>query len=989
MKTLLALLGGMSASIAPAGVILKEEINSLSTRDAAVELEMPDMTKGAYLELWEEEFQGLNSTVVDTTEVYSNPNYGFQLARDVKEQVNEDGEQAIRNLSTVQSYNLANKNGSDTVYQIQSKGNNIVKMHTLDNGQMVFDDVEDTAYFTYDAKTQTDNDKDYERTSIIQYINGNNEFVNRYVAGWSEEFSGNAQGSVKVFDGSEAKFLDLDFVIPTTMTGQNGTLNFNRFLNVFSNTKTNGSTMLYIAAHFSGSAENQIGIFSYDLTNKINKNTGEFSSDISGEIAVDNLVKTMEVSSYATQDFIFFTDPKGYTSFLYSGDVGTGTKMFTENTNNDENIKPFEKEIEFENSQNEGSRINSMITTQHRLRNPNNQDFVVFAANNSNTAAREGKLWYLDYDKNNPFKVESKELFNFNLFKGEDKDGIQDEKGKVTNLISYYDNIANEYKISLTTDKAIYSYIYKTPSDFASSTNSRAIKELIINTGMVQMKMPPANEAMFKITAGSLNYVNGEIVFLLGSGASEMASKTWYGSLYEKYDITDLSLSNQIVNFTPSDSANNVEENVEELKEQIINEFKSISGTVGMMFKQASSFEEAQQAPGQEDLWDYKVDIDDTLANTFFPTNQFGNIEETGKVSVLTNNTENGQWAAKFKGKNDRSVSVSYTNAYDLVNLVDHMNDLYETETIIADDFNHIVGQIYNNIGDHLNQVIHIKNQEYPIFSKNEIENSYWQISNWEGAGPERTEFDANNWGFFNGDDTVDENGYYTRTLDNINIKIGQKPELGYFKISDSENTYVDSNENKYITLKPITVKYKSVITGRANINDNEANLKLDMKQYANEAQKLQFDGRGFDVNSSREALQYMLNKNRKLGQGIGYAISVSQYDQSNLTKGSTTMKVYIYDKGFANPTDPKWYLDTNAEVVEILILGLTERDSLPAWIMPTLVLGGMSLLIMTILTAWFIGRKRFYKKAIGKEAAKVAIARMKEEKIKSKVGDK
>ncbi|QEH61921.1 hypothetical protein SCHIN_v1c07260 [Spiroplasma chinense] len=605
---------------------------------------------------------------------------------------------------------------------------------------------------------------------------------------------------------------------------------------------------------------------------------------------------------------------------------------------------------------------------------------------------------YLDFTSSD--KAELKNLFRVDLF--DNNEVGQEEYGQelndVINMISFYDRTNKEYVIAFTTNLGMYSYVYKTEADFATS-NSVAYKALFLKSQRVNLTEGALESpASVQIKKGSLNYIDGELYFLTDyftkvglSNFKPNLEKTYISNAYKKVSLDTL-LTNELMQIDSQQlgSLGTVEEKVaalrDEIKEDNLDQFTNTNSgdrSVGEIFRKSTL-----KTSDSGDNWDFDIQIDKETQKTLFPENTYGDFAEDATVKLVANEKS---FTSRVSGSATKNIAVKYKLPYDLVKLRSALSEKYNNNVLQYDNFNHIIGQIYSDVQEVLEDSVKIKSQDRPMFPRS---SQYWQINNWAGDDTSSSEWAAD-WGLFANAPVEGENGYYSATLSNINIKIGSAKDVkDYFTIGQNikeedfeANGIFKDGDSLYIRLAPINVKFKSDsrLIKTALEAENRAKFELEMENSKKEAQKIQFNGRGFNVGSSKEEIQWLLNKQSTLLPGYKFGIDEVQWKkiQSSIKPYDTTITVWMYDAAFTSPSAPSinTFLTANAIEVQVKILGLTEVNPLPQWIIPILTVGGMALVASTVLMIWFIARKRHYKRAVGKEQAKIVAARRKEAK--------
>ncbi|QGS52010.1 hypothetical protein [Spiroplasma tabanidicola] len=1043
MKFILAFLTSVSVSAPNVGQVIYKEMNKLEEGQVDIpynevdtnnKIEYPSLTNA-------DAYKDTMNYLTDNADIsngygnnegqkkimknsfFLNSNYGANIDNDIKSlNLNNDEKKEQIKIESNFSLNTTDINNNTKLF-ISDRNTRGLYEVDYSTGKEKFNFIKGTEKKFY-APDVSDS---YEYSSIASNmgftLNGNayrRQIVSLAVRDDDESTlnSWNSTQELTTGDINNNKFVIFDsvsyasniFEVPNNISGVN--LKSLKIRGIYSPIRSKNQGIIYIAVSYGEESDN-MAIISADFNELIIKDTNDLSNY--GNINFDN---TNKIKYKILSNFISIGNLYQSAFFSINDDIGlfvrtsSGYKIFSSKTNFS-NYKVFNDDTYVD-------KIFSRITTtQHNYNiDSENQtlekDYIIFAIYDGTSSYQNGGIYYLEstdiFNSSNE-KLKLNFLFKLNTKKDKIEGAALGSAGTPTlevevtkNLISFYDIFNEEFVIAVTTNLGIYKYIYNNVNDFASHNSfvDKVIKLNSVNT----LYLNPDQNLTFDIIPNSLNFINGELVFI-----TRKASPDKYGTpavtgtykseaiyslskVYKKFnlknvksfpDLIDINLSSEQINLSQNEKINLI-------KEKIINEYKNMTPVNNIkyneLFKKAISYDEAQlnandlvyddnvffnkdeyliQKNIETKKYDYIIEINNDNIKKFFPENTYGDLKTSGDVDFLANDN----WFSKFTNENTQKISFNYKNSFDLIEVARYFFNKYTKNNFVLDTYdkvNDIVGHIYNEIEDNLSSCFNLSNEYKGVFQKQQ---TLWEINDWIG-GKENYP-NLLDWGFNKENNTRFDQltNRYKSKLDNIFIKIGKNNDyynllkLGEATEEEKNNTLIDYKNNLYIKLPPITVSYKEKVLKDRNDYKNSENKEgqLDIKSQLNKIESMQFNGKGFSIDSSAMNIEWILNSDRRLALGIGFAVSEEQI-KNKLKPLDTIVEVYVYDRLFNNPVHDSGnniLENGNFYKVKVRILGLSGKIENNKWLVPLVSSLSVLMLLTVSLSIWFfvIRKKR------------------------------
>ncbi|AUM62748.1 hypothetical protein [Spiroplasma monobiae] len=923
MKTLLTLLGGITISAQPVALMAEQTgvLDIFGTRAAA-------------------KLEGVNSDVFNLftglapgneelkLNAQRNTNYGIQTAAQA-----EIGNTDARNIVATYKYSDGDTK-NDIIYNVTN--DNVSGSIIKNDPEKGFSNVVTDLDFNGSLGANT---AAASFMSTYKQSNTLNGTKTKYMSYATKDVIGNV-GKIKVIDISPDAASEVVLNLDLNPNYKNG----DKILKVYSPTRSisnsdqnNSIYVFYNYYHKDGGLNYAVDRF--DLSKAII--SGDKDNSKNGDI----IKNSSDLVKRSTYEFGNIYNPTN-SSFSMGGD----NKVTLNFTNREDNkFHSFSLNSDLTMTDNilsnkrDDQSINFITNTEHTLDYANTQ-YSIIAASEGTSQNTKSAIYFVN-ERNEMEKLFDLQPQSFSqTMNGE----VYYEDNNVNGFYSYKDDVNNNYNLVVTTPNSIYQYSYKDPRNF---TNGEARKILFLDSSLDELVV----STNYGILPNSVVYSEG---YLKYSFNEVNGNGVFNSRVFEKYDLRNM--VTQPYTYTRATPLNGSEEYEKDLIFELDKAISSVGGNVVSDEKVSAMFADSEIGV------DYEINIVDKY---LIPDDKFGEINESGRVEIKNIDSSN---TSRFRNSKMQAVNTNYTNRYNLSE-ISPWQEGYVLEGY--DDFNSVVGWVYNQIQNSLESV---KGFEKNVMWK-ELSNSQWEINDWFLGGQE---WEGDGWGFaINAEPDADGN----YTLDNIRIKPKGGIDNSFFFMNENDS------ENGYITLKTLKVKMKlddNVFGSEAEKFSPENKLDLDAK--AKEVEKLQFNGIGLTTSNELGAnliqIQNRINKHKMLDPGLGIAlISDMRYD---LKANSSKMTVRLFDRAFTSANtlsdfesrkEGQW----NYITIEITVYGLKTPSSMPRWVTPILAFGGISIIVLVIMSMWFISRKRFYKSAVGKEAAKIAQAKRREEKNK------
>ncbi|WP_338984409.1 hypothetical protein [Spiroplasma endosymbiont of Diplazon laetatorius] len=562
-------------------------------------------------------------------------------------------------------------------------------------------------------------------------------------------------------------------------------------------------------------------------------------------------------------------------------------------------------------------------------------------------------------------------LFSLNPQTFSESKNNKKEDNTVNGFYSYSDNINQNYNLVVTTSNSVYQYSYTIAKDI--SLGGQARKILFVDTSVIGQREDP----IYTIARNSIIYSDDQLKYIFTD--SEKNVNSYIGSIFEKLNLSTINTND--LTYKPDYPLNGSEQYEKDMIEKLESGLKT--GQLSKDQKVTKMFEESEDG-------DYKIYLEESERNKLIPENKFGKIQASGEFVIEAGDTP----TSRFRGAKRQTVIADYKNRFNLSELANQNSqfkvweDGYELNKY--DDFNSVIGWVYNQVQNSLEKINGFQNE---VMWK-ELESTEWEINNWQN-GAKADNFNSG-WGLFGANSIStfnEETGKTQVVLNGIKIQPKKGPDSDYFYVENGS----EENKQTYVELPKLVINVdlsKTTIDGESTAAGsilNEKN-KLDLNEKAKGVSKLQFNGIGLTTENTLEnriKIQNRLNKHLSLDPALGLQlININSNNYYSFEQISSKITVRLFDRAFAvdgastavESSNKQGY---NYTTIEITIYGLKKPSSLPRWVTPILAFGGLSIFILLIMSAWFISRKRFYKSAVGKEAAKIAQAKRREEKTK------
>ncbi|QBQ07737.1 hypothetical protein SGLAD_v1c05380 [Spiroplasma gladiatoris] len=1026
MKTFLVLLASLTASTPSVGQLIYNNLNNINDEGnipfndvSDQEIKYPSLTNE---KLYEE---SMNDEDLSTNEngygkgrkpliknsFYINDDYGASLDNKLESsnpEVNDIKLEANFSLNTNDTSGVTKLFMSDRVtrglYQVSYK-----------DGKQVFDFVEGTKDKFYSVGVIENRSNFSTISSNIGVFDSKDNIYRRYIVGmgcdntpWKYDDGDNNNLNYIIFDSETNKLTELNLKDIIEDLIPDKTKEEPKIKTIFSPISKENKCEIFFAIEYTidSVGTRKSVVIKADLSKLTNLDEKELKSF--GEINLNNKqdIKYSLVSTNPTvgrihqaafiqvNDFLVlaFLSDSGYVMLNSSDNFQTRKYL----TNLDEN--------EF---------VGNISVTQHNYKklenNSDNQDYILVST--TSIGVNEdyfGSLFYIDvnelkkadvqYAKANIItrtRARNKKELEFNIYGCEAV-----EYQKTSRIISYYDDLNKDYVISWTTNLGVYSYRYENPIKFGKSTG-HVDRNILLRTSTTTNN--EEYNLQFEIVPNTLNYTNGELIFLTRKCSSkntiykenqapENSSKSFanysFSKLYKKYDISKIKQAPEVINFKLSGDQNKLSksEKLNLLTQEIANNYKNLPEQndldFGRLFSDSITKSQAEikanslkreefsseadynnEKNAELNKYDYFLNVDDTNSEILFPNNKYGLLDNEGIVEVNGAQT----WFSKFKNTKEQKVHVNYVSSYDLINVAKYFEEKYSNNVLDTyKTINDIVGHIYNEIEYKINSEIINDNSLKGLMQQ---QMQYWEINDWVGG---QTNYPANKgWGFNDKNSTTfdESTNTYTSKLNSIYIKVGQRDSLtSYLKIGDGsvedKNKYLVNWNNKlFIKLPTIIVNYEqNPFLNRNDYRDSsDKKGQLDLNKIVKAVQNNQFNGVGFSTDASTYNIEYILNSSNKFAPGFGFAVKEEQI-KNKLKANDTTIEVYLYDRAFNNPVhnaNNEILKEGNYRLVKVRILGLSGAETLPKWIIPTISVLSISIILILSTTIWIVLKKR------------------------------
>ncbi|AGR42229.1 hypothetical protein [Spiroplasma diminutum] len=925
MKTLLTLLGGLTISAQPVALTadMTGIFNYISPRFSETEKvnsEKFDIFTGVELDPNVPEDSNF-------LEVQRNTNYGIGVSDETKvkgEDIGGDLKEAINQIKGSFKYSDGENTDNDVIYNLSSSvGKGYILKNDNKEGFEIFENDVYSKEVTYNrstaALTTTYNGKNGFQTSKTNYLVYANDKIDN-----NENQEGltitniNPNNEKQKINLKTPAMSKINKVYVPTRSVNDPDIDNHIYL-FYSNFDTH-----YIAT--------------YNLNPLVDLNTGELDFSKPEEVEYSTIqIQGIKTQNIYDSTFTMGSDNKVAINFNLTPEEPEVFNSYIIDSKN--NTIDKQEVLNFENL-----RMNFISNTDHT--GSSSPQYTILSA--TDTTSNKIGIYYIDSSNANNEIVLLFELDPQYFTALYDNEKILEEN-KINGFYSYYDDINKNYNIVVTTANSVYQYSYKDPKNM--SQNGIARKILFLDSTFAQR----GGALRYSTLENSIMYYDNRIQYIL----SDENANTFNSFVFEKYDLNNL-VTNRFT-YNPGSALNGKLEYEEDLKNKLSYSLRGSDGT--------STVNSIINDPKVRDIFegsklgtDYELEISD---DNLIPENIYGKINETGNILIKNINSSN---TSRFKNSKIQTVNTIFTNRYNLQELIpweeNYVLDKY-------DDFNSVVGWVYNQIQEALEKIPGFQNE---ILWK-ELEQSRWEINSWYASNG-NDEFSTNGWGFAEKNPKLDEDNNFI--LSGIRIRPNEKNgENDFFYLEDG---------NDFVTLPTLKVKMNTNGKNWESVNDDVN--KIDIISIAQNVSKMQFNGIGLYTNNDQENLlqiQNRLNQHKNLDPAVG--LSLIDGVKYSFKENSSTFTVRVFDRAFnfdrTNSTQSNINGEMNYTTIDVTIYGLKTPSSLPRWVPPILVFGGMLILILVIMSGWFISRKRFYKSAVGKEAAKIAQAKRREEKKK------
>ncbi|QHX36746.1 hypothetical protein [Spiroplasma sp. BIUS-1] len=928
MKTLLTLLGGITVSAQPVALLAEQTgvLNMFGERTTKLEGVDSDTFNLATGNDEQNEKYNLNAK--------RNKNYGIGL---MKEAQGKDASFLKKNLA-IFKYSDPNSGKEEVIYNMAVSATNgsgenlksfIIKNDKNDGYVSVESDVS-TSETSYNASTTA-------FSSIYNRL-GRKDYKTKYLAYADNNVGKNKKINILDIEPdavNKDKKLQLDMPNEFSESAQ--------VLKVYAPTRQLNDSSKDNHIYMFFTSESKYFVTSYDLNDCFTENNtnGNLDSSRMGNVKV----MTQELPSIPTNprniNFSLGNDNQVTLNFMSGADFYSYSIVKGQDPINNV-ITNFDKQ-----------EITYITNTDHRGSGDSQQ--TIFAATDSNN---EEAIYYMDGNK----MVKLFELLPQKFTEKYKEKDVYEDKG-VNGFYSYYDEINRNYNIVVTTNQSIYQYSYKNPQNMISGGVARKI--LFLDSPLNIIGKPGIS-----ILNNSIVYSGDKLEYSF-KNIIENNEPIYTSQVFEKLDLKTLQTNPFYYN--ANRNFDKRQDYVDDFKNQLSYSLRGFDekGPESKVKNPIISQQKIRDIfAGSKLGTDYNIEITDS---NLIPENRYGQIQESGNVTISNIESSN---TSRFRNSFLQSSTTNYINRFDLSN-----TDLWfpweDGHEVSFDDYNSMIGWVYNSIQDSLEKLSGFENE---ILWK-EFDD-VWEINDWYSNSEELDSWDSG-WGFTNGNVLPDpESGFYT--LEGIKLR----PKAKDSQLSN-DFLFIGSGE-EFINLPKLKVKM--------NIKDNDFGKKdnivnkIDLNSKVKEVQNLQFNGiglttetKGLSGEKNLKQIQRRLNKHRLLDPGIG--LDIIENKNYNLSANSSKLTVRMFDRAFEyskNPLIESSQIDGfNYITIEVTIYGLKAPSSMPRWVTPVLAFGGMSIIILLIMSTWFISRKRFYKSAVGKEAAKIAQAKRREEKNK------
>ncbi|QEH61922.1 hypothetical protein SCHIN_v1c07270 [Spiroplasma chinense] len=371
MKTLLALLGGLTATGAPAGVLINTAIARLADGEGVVVASQPDMYGEAtgYDKNWLTEYQKNGSGVKNPNltsdngyfkheralQAYHDPMLGYDLVKDIPTQ---DNEPLKKVLEVKGSWNLTAP-GINKLYQVSSevdRANGNAEVNWKRTGGLYQVVKDEDLNINYNRVPNTEDfweestDLDGKGISAVtthpfSYVDNSGRNYSRYL------MTGNPdKNAVNFFDVLNPDVSPLQIHIPEKATVGKKDLLFNKtygkLLSVFQDGNANEDKTVYITVNYSNEgvdARGAIVQYKLDLSNYLNTRNGDLTIiDAEGKATTELTLTESNISASwpdsdvnmnANLNFYYFVNSNGDITFSASSDQDKPQIMYTAGNN--------------------------------------------------------------------------------------------------------------------------------------------------------------------------------------------------------------------------------------------------------------------------------------------------------------------------------------------------------------------------------------------------------------------------------------------------------------------------------------------------------------------------------------------------------------------------------------------------------------------------------------------------------------------------------